>query len=57
MSWDFPGGLVVKNSPVSAGDMGSISDPGTKIPHPQGHPSLQATIREHPRATVKTQRS
>ena len=48
---------MVKNSPVSAGDMGSISDPGTKIPHPQGQLSLQATIREHPRATMKTQRS
>ena len=24
----FPGGPVVKNPPVSAGDMGSIPDPG-----------------------------
>ena len=25
---DFPGGLVVKNSPAKARDMGSISGPG-----------------------------
>ena len=25
---DFPGGLLVKNPPASAGDIGSISDPG-----------------------------
>ena len=32
VSWDFPGGPVVKNLPSSAGDMGSISGQGTKIP-------------------------
>ena len=26
--WDFPGGIVVKNPPANAGDMGSISGPG-----------------------------
>ena len=26
--WDFPGGAVVKNPPASAGDTGSIPDPG-----------------------------
>ena len=26
--WDFPGGTVVKNLPVNAGDMGSIPGPG-----------------------------
>jgi len=30
---DFPGGLVVKNLPSSAGDMGSIPDKGAKILH------------------------
>ena len=28
---DFPGGLVVKNLPANAGDMGSIPGQGTKI--------------------------
>ena len=31
--WDFPGGPMVKNPPSNAGDMGSISGLGTKIPH------------------------
>ena len=30
---DFPGGLAVKNLPFNAGDKGSISGCGTKIPH------------------------
>ena len=29
----FPAGTVDKNLPASAGDMGSISGQGTKIPH------------------------
>ena len=33
---DFPGGPVVKNLPSNAGDMGSISGRGTKIPHAMG---------------------
>ena len=28
LSWDFPGGTVVKNLPANAGDMGSIPGPG-----------------------------
>ena len=28
MFWDFPGGTVVKNPPVNAGDMGSSPGPG-----------------------------
>ena len=32
-SRNFPGGSVVKNLPANAGDMDSIPDPGTKIPH------------------------
>ena len=31
--WGFPGGSVVKNLPAVAGDMGSIPNQGTKIPH------------------------
>ena len=30
---DFPGGPVVRTSPSSAGDVGSIPGKGTKIPH------------------------
>ena len=32
-SWGFPGGPVVKNPPHNAGDISSIPDWGTKIPH------------------------
>ena len=28
MSWDFPGGAVVKNLPANAGDTGSSPGPG-----------------------------
>ena len=31
LDWDFPGGLVVRNLPSNAGDMGSISGLGAKI--------------------------
>ena len=30
---DFPGGLVVKNPPASAGDVGSLTGQGGKILH------------------------
>ena len=33
---DFLGGLVVENLPSNAGDLGSIPDQGTKIPHAIG---------------------
>ena len=39
---DFPGGPVVKNPPSNAGDTGSISGQGTKIPHAVGQLSLRA---------------
>ena len=39
---DFPGGLVVKNPPSSAGDRCSIPGPGTKIPHTVGQLSPRA---------------
>ena len=44
---DFSGGPVVKNPPSNAGDMGSISGRGTKIP--------LATGQLSPRAAMKTQ--
>ena len=43
---DFPGGLVVKNPPSNAGDVGSIPGQGTKIPHAAGKLSPCATTTE-----------
>ena len=43
---DFPGGPVVKNLLSNAGDMGSISGWGTKIPHALGQLSLRAPTIE-----------
>ena len=37
---DFPGGPVVKNLPCNAGDAGSTSSRGTKIPHAMRQLSL-----------------
>ena len=34
--WHFPGGLVVKNPPYNAGDVGLNPGQGTKIPHAAG---------------------
>ena len=42
---DFPGGLVVKNPPSEAGDMGSIPARGTKVPCATWQLSLCATTR------------
>ena len=42
---DFPGGLVVKNPPSDAEDMGSIPARGTKIPCATWQLSLRATTR------------
>ena len=33
LSWDFPGGPVIKICTPSAGDMGSVPGWGTEIPH------------------------
>ena len=44
LRWDFPGGLVVKNLPCNARDMGSIPGLGTKIAH--------AVEQLNPRATT-----
>ena len=43
---DLPGGPVVKNPPSSAGDVGQISGPKTKIPHAAGKLSLRSTTTE-----------
>ena len=45
-TWDFPGGPVVKNSPASAEDTGSIPGPGTKLLHATGQVRLYATTTE-----------
>ena len=44
--WDFLGCSVIKNPPSNTGDMGSILDWGTKIPHATGQLILHATTRE-----------
>ena len=31
LSWDFPGGAVVKNLPANAGDMGLIPGPARSL--------------------------
>ena len=50
LSWDFPGGPVVKNLPCNAGDSGSILGRGTKILHASGqlgpHASLKDPMRQ-----------
>lgn len=42
---DFPGGIVAKNLPSNAGDLGSIMGQRTKIPHALEQLHLPATIR------------
>ena len=44
--WDFRGGLMVKNLPCNAWDMGLIPGRGTKIPHAKGQVSLCAATIE-----------
>ena len=43
---DFPGGPVVKNLPSNAGDTGSVSGQGTKIPHASLYNPPQKIIRQ-----------
>ena len=43
---DIPGGPEINNPPASAGDMGSIPGPGTKIPHALEQRNLCATTTE-----------
>ena len=42
---DFSGGLVVKNPPSNAGDMGSIPGWRTKIPHAERQLSLCVSVK------------
>ena len=44
----LPGGPVVKNLLLNAGDKGSIPGQGTKIPHAEGQLSPHAASREKP---------
>ena len=48
---DFPGGPLVKELPSNAGEMGSISDQGTKIPYVRELPSLH-TLESMPQERV-----
>ena len=48
LNGDFPDGLLVKNPPSNAGDMGSIPGWGTKIPHAMGQRGLHTPTREAP---------
>ena len=45
-SREFPGGPVVINPPVNAGDMGWTPGVGTKIPHAARQLRSRATTRE-----------
>ena len=45
MSEDFPGGPVVKNPPSNAGNVGSTSGQGVKIPYATlGYPPCRLTL-------------
>ena len=44
--WDFHDGLMVKNLPCNAWDMGLIPGLGTKIPHAKGQVSLYIATTE-----------
>ena len=60
MKQDFPGGPVVKSLPVSAGDVGSTPDQGTKIPHAvaQLSPCAAATeVSTHLEPVLSNERS
>jgi len=46
LTWDFPGGPVVKSPPCNAGDMSLIPGQGTKIPHAAGQLSPGAATTE-----------
>ena len=43
--WDVPGSPGVKNLPCNAGEMGSITDWGTKTPHTAGQEPVQHNYR------------
>ena len=56
---DLPGGLVVKNLPCNAGDVGSIPGQGTKIPPAaeQLSPCPRITEPMHHNLRVRAQQS
>ena len=43
----FPGGLVVRNLPASAGDMGSIPDLGRSTEEGNGNPLQYSCMENH----------
>ena len=45
-NWGFPGGLVVKNPPANAADLGLIPPWSGNIPHAMEQRSLYATTAE-----------
>ena len=53
----FPSGPVVKNLPVGAGDLGSISDLVTKIPRATGQLNWCATTTEPYSPVLHTRRA
>ena len=44
--WDFTSAPVIENLPSNAGDVGSVTALGTKIPHATRQPSPCPTTRE-----------
>ena len=44
-NWDFPGGLVIKNSATSGRKAGSVTAQGTNIPHAVGQLNPQAATK------------
>ena len=65
VSWDVLHGLVVKNKPFNAWDLGPIPGWRTKIPHAEGQLSpcvstaqrVCSATRERPQSTARTQHS
>ena len=55
IGYDFPGVSGLKNPPSNAGDAGSISDLGTKIPHATGQINQFTTTRERATTEAYTQ--
>ena len=46
MTWDFPGGSVLKNPPANAGDVGSVPGSGRYLVEGNGNP-LQCSCLEN----------
>ena len=56
MSRGFPGGSVVKNLPVNAGEVGSIPDSGRSTRQAQSSPCTATTESQVPRARSGSKR-